>query len=190
MLLIAGSLGDVLACAAMLFAWSQAPRRSGMPRRRQWLLLALLFAALAIEKALHLDAVAHESMRAIANRIEVYSARRGAQAAVFLAAVAGIVWAMQRALRQRGLPVVVWRIRFLGFLLLGLDVIRAVSLHQVDQILFASVWRLHLNHLLEGGLTALLLFNTWLCLRAWKVKKYRTAELSGRPSASRRDRKR
>lgn len=183
MLLIVGSIGDLFACCFMLFAWWQAPRHSGAPGRRQWLVLALLFAALSIQKALQIDALIHDAMRAVANRNEVYGERRGAQVAFVLVAVAAIVWTLRRSLGQRRLPVELRRIRLFGFMLLGLDIVRVVSLHQIDQILFASVWRLHLNHLLEGGLTALILYNTVSFLRGWRARpKISRRKSSGRSS--------
>lgn len=187
MLLVVGSIGDWLACVAMLFAWSQAPRHPDAPGRGQWLLLALLFGALAIEKALQLDALVHDAMRAIATRNDVYGSRRGAQVAVVLVAVAALAWMMRRTLIRSDVPSELRWIRLFGFLLLGLDAIRAISLHQIDQILFASAGRLHLNHVLEGGLAALILYNTACCLRAWRATSRRSpGKPSGRSSSGHR----
>lgn len=121
---------------------------------------ALLFAALGVQKALHLDQRVHEALRVMASQNAVYDARREVQVAILFVAILGLVWVVRQWSRRERLPVELRRIRLLGFLLLGLDAIRAVSLHQIDQILFASVGRIHLNHMLEGGLTALILWST------------------------------
>ena len=168
MLMIAGCMGDVFACVVMLFAWRQAPRHRRAPGRRLWLFQALLFAALAVEKALHLDERVDNAMRVFANMNDSYGARRELQVAILVLAVIGLVLIVRGWQNRRRLPAAMRRIRWLGLMLLGLDAIRAVSLHQIDEILFASVGRLHVNHLLEGGLTALILLNTVSCLRAWR----------------------
>jgi hypothetical protein len=122
--------------------------------RMHWAGVALCFAALAAWRLLEGEAALQELARQAAHSAGDYDRRREWQgpvvAAALLFGVPALGWA---AWRVRGVPPVLWsRIATLG--LLAYSAVRAISFHPVDALIYAGIGRLHLNHVIDIGLCA------------------------------------
>jgi len=154
--------------------WIEAPElRGGRLRRpRFWLFAAGLFTLLGAAKLLNLQGLLMGSLRGLAKSQDWYADRRLPQLAfvvlvglLTLGAAAGLAWMgagkWRRELRRHLL------VAAGGVLLLGFLAIRAVSLHQVDAILYATtVGGVRWNALIELALVALIALGTFREIRA------------------------
>lgn len=164
-LLQAGSIGDAAMCVVMLCAWRCSVTRRNTQYDQRWPLLALMFAGLTLEKAFAIDGQIQDTLRWIAQKNKLYDIRRVGQSLALILVIVLATLTLRKVSRRPPLQSSINSIHVLALLLLIYDVIRAVSLHQVDAILFASIGPLHLNHVIEGGLTSLILWFTWSHLR-------------------------
>lgn len=161
MLNLAGACLDSIMICAMFAAWRNSFRAGSSRRDGRWLQIAALFAALAFEKGAGLDATLQLHAREILAARDMYELRRELQVPlilVMLLPLAGLFRSINRAPAQMHC---LRRARLLALVLLGFDLVRSVSLHQIDTILFAGIGPLHVNHAIEAGLTALLLHAAW-----------------------------
>lgn len=134
-------------------------------RRRFWLVLAALLLLLGITRQFDLQTLAANLMRGLLDADGVYDERRGLQigliVAIGLFGTIGLLIALF-GLRRAELPALV---ALLGAALLVLfTVIRAVSLHAIDQALGHGVGIpfLKLNSLVELGLLSLIAVASFL----------------------------
>lgn len=156
-----GGLGDCVAAMTMFLAWWNSAGRSGSKRDPGWLLLVALFIGLAIEKILHLDTQIQEQLRANARDHGWYEDRRQLQIPVVVAIVLSAGIAAPFLKRDCARDQRLHHASLCGMVLFIFDAIRAVSLHQIDAVLTFSFGPIHLNYLIEGGLTATILFMAW-----------------------------
>ena len=122
---------------------------------RQWLLVALAFVALAAWRLGQGEALVHDGMRALAEAGGAYAQRRAAQAPVVAFAVVAGGGAWLYVAMTGGLPRWLHRARLATLALLGYTVVRAISFHPVDAIIYAGPGLLHVNHLIDMGLSAI-----------------------------------
>lgn len=149
----------VFAAAALLCALLGASPR-GRPERPFWIALAVLMAALAVNKQLDLQSALTAVGRCVSRSQGWYDARREVQAlfalvlgAVSLMGLAGLGMAMRRHL-ARTWPAVLGAGFVTGFVL-----VRAVSFTHVDALLKLPLGALRMNHLLENVGPLLVAFN-------------------------------
>jgi hypothetical protein len=115
-----------------------------------WIGLTLLFVVLAISKQLDLQSWLASTGRAIARSEDWYERRRIVQAIFIIAVAAGglvvlpaLAWLTRRTWRTTGLALVG------GTFLITFILIRAASLHHIDQLLGWKVLGVRLNWVLE-----------------------------------------
>jgi hypothetical protein len=126
--------------------------------RRIWRSISILFFAFAINRQLGLEAPLTEAVRILAQNEQWYGRREDFQL-VFIGGVALLCLAIVRALliwarkthRSTSLAAVGTT------LVVGFILVRAASLHDVDQFLAERIFRLSLNSILEGGATGLVI---------------------------------
>ena len=146
----------VVAClAAALRARAAPARRVRAHLTRHWLGLAALFLILAAWRGLGGEAAAQDWGRSLLHAEGLYDARRSWQGPVgAFALLAAGAWASWLAIRDRRRidPLVAWS-RLAGLGLLGYTALRLLSWHPVDAIIYARLGPLHINHLVDMGLT-------------------------------------
>lgn len=119
-----------------------------------WITVAALFVALAVWRLTNGEAVLQDQVRTWARSSGVYDDRHTFQVPVTLAAVlviAALVWLAWRPAGAGNSG------KALGFSLIMVvfTAVRATSLHAVDALLYASIGPVHINYLIDLGLTAL-----------------------------------
>ena len=141
----------VFAVAALLCALLAASPE-GRPERALWIALALLMAALAVNKQLDLQSALTAAGRCVSQDQGWYDARRGVQAlftlAVGAASLAGLVLlavAMRRHLART------WAALLGAGFVAGFVLVRAVSWGHVGAILDLPVGGMRMNHVLENA---------------------------------------
>ncbi len=145
----------ICAFTALLVAW-RANRNSDKGERRIWALVAILMAALCVNKQLDLQSLLTDIGRVIASNQGWYAERREFQKWFVLGVLAGsAVTTGFLLLRFRSF----WQRHFLlaaglAFLLTFI-VVRAISFHHVDLILKMTVSGVRMNWFLELGGIAL-----------------------------------
>lgn len=146
----------VLACLAAALHARRAPsRRARGQLVRHWLGLMVLFALLAAWRGLGGEAAVQEWGRNLLHAEGVYAMRRSWQGPVGASALLGAgAWVGWLAIRDRRRidPLVGWS-RLAGLGLLGYTLLRLMSWHPVDAIIYAGVGPLLVNHLIDMGLT-------------------------------------
>ena len=155
----------MFAVAALLCALLAASPK-GRPERTFWIALALLMAALAVNKQLDLQSALTSVGRCISQEQGWYDARRGVQAlftlAVGAASLAGLVLlavAMRRHLART------WAALLGAGFVAGFVLVRAVSWGHVGAILDLPVGGLQMNHVLENAGPILVALNALVLLR-------------------------
>lgn len=141
----------VFAVAALLCALLAASPE-GRPERALWIALALLMAALAVNKQLDLQSALTAAGRCVSQDQGWYDARRGVQAlftlAVGAASLAGLVLlavAMRRHLART------WAALLGAGFVAGFVLVRAVSWGHVGAILDLPVGGMRMNHVFENA---------------------------------------
>lgn len=149
-------LAVVLAClAAALHARSAPSRRARRHLVRHWLGLAALFAILAAWRGLGGEIAVQEWGRSLLHAEGVYAMRRSWQGPLGASALLGAGgWVGWLAIRDRRRidPLVGWS-RLAGLGLLGYTLLRLLSWHPVDAIIYTGLGPLLVNHLIDMGLT-------------------------------------
>lgn len=145
----------VLCLAAALRARGAPSRRTRKRLIRHWLGLAALFVLLAAWRGWGGEAWVQEWGRGLLHTQGVYEQRRSWQgplgASILLAAGGWAAWLAVRN-RQRIDPLIGWS-RLAGLGLLGYSLLRLLSWHPVDAIIYASLGPFLVNHLIDAGLT-------------------------------------
>lgn len=154
-------VGSVIYLLGMVIALSAGWRRSHDPARSPrealcWYAIAAIFAGLAIWRVLNGDAWLHDISRAQLIGEEAYRERRGPQwiavMAVALAMALGLVAAYRwsRSLKRPD------RIALsLAIILLAYSLVRAISLHAVDRIIYAFAGPVNFNRVFDLGVSIL-----------------------------------
>ncbi len=139
---------------ACVWAWRAGKGPGGRLAATTWLALAAIFLALAAARTLGLQAKLTGTVRELAREEGWYYARREVQARVVLAAAA------LASLAPAAIAVHVRSTRMILALspiaaLLGFLAVRAVSLHQVDAVLYRRVGGFEVNTMVELTLLTL-----------------------------------
>ncbi len=141
----------VAAAVSLMAALRQpASDREGRRSRRVWMGVAILMAALCVNKQLDLQSLLTDVGRVIAHAQGWYDQRRlvqrwfvAAVSAGGIIALAALAWRLRSVLKGRRLLLF-----GLGFLLMFI-IIRAASFHHVDELLGVQVIGLRVNWILE-----------------------------------------
>ena len=159
--------------ALVCYQTSRALRHSGRSARSQlllgdtllalcWVGLALLLAALGVNKQLDLQSLLTQFAKDLAHAQGWYEERRRVQVAfiagisvVFSIATAGGMWWLRAHLKRLRLALV-----GMAFLLTFV-VVRAASFHDVDVLLYRATGPFKLNWLFELGGIACIAINAW-----------------------------
>ncbi|HMP54949.1 MAG TPA: hypothetical protein PKD92_00040 [Novosphingobium sp.] len=149
-------LAAAIACLAAAFHARAAPsRRVRQALVRHWLGLALLFVLLTVWRASGGEAAVQDWGRDLLHARGIYDARRSWQgpigAAALLAAGCWIGWLAARNHRRID-PLVGWS-RLAGLGLLGYSLLRLLSWHPVDAVIYLSLGPFLVNHVIDMGLT-------------------------------------
>lgn len=166
--LSAAAIYVVVAMACLIAAGTA--KRSGQPARhwRTWAAIALVFAALAASRILAIEEHLRELLRAALRADAIYAERRAIQrplAAVALVAVALVAGYMfwresRRAKGRRNLAMLL--AVGSGMVMALLIMLRIISLHQVDGLLYGP---LKLNWVIDLGASLLVLSSAGLYVR-------------------------
>lgn len=148
-----------------------AVSRSGAPERFFWLMLALLLAALTVNKQLDLQSALTAFARCLSKAQGWYENRKGVQTGFILGLLAAstifliaLGLAMRRHLRRTWLAV-------LGACFLtGFVAIRAVGFHHFDVLIKSDFNGIRINWLLELGGIGLILANVIALLAAGRKR--------------------
>lgn len=151
-----------------------------------WLVFALFFVSLAVLRLADFEEVCRQALRQALAAQEVYGERRNFQGPIVAialfagAALCFVAWWTWPSL-QRWPELGIWLARMAvgGYVLL--IALRVVSLHAMDQILYAGPLRL--NWLLDAGLAATALLATFLYLQGLR-NSGRKRRRSGGPKRS------
>jgi hypothetical protein len=149
-----------LATAALALAVASRSRRGPAPTStpapaawRSWLAVAACFAVLAAIRLANADQALHDHVRDWAESSGIYGERHDLQIPLTLAGLTGLfgvfVWLTLRAWPLE--RVVIARTAALVLALLAL--MRMVSLHAVDALLYRAIGPVHVNYVLDIGLT-------------------------------------
>ena len=157
MLNLIGAIGDACMCAIVMTIWLRAPVTAPAGSRTVYLAIAALFAVLAAEKFFNLDSQLQTYLRQFAKIHGDYDRRRNIQAPLVFAITMSVYWVCRLIFIRYNLYPSVVRCAFLALLLGAFDIVRMISLHAVDAVLFASIGPLHVNHIIEGILTGSIL---------------------------------
>ncbi|RDC59705.1 hypothetical protein HME9302_00897 [Alteripontixanthobacter maritimus] len=178
----AGSLLYIFVAGLYFWAGFRKPTRGApLAGRAHWIGIALFFVGLAVFRMVQ----AEEGLRAIlrgtftdeAAYAERYAVQGPVAAALVLIAVAVGVW-QAMTFRKRTFSMLAGTLATLGFI--GLIVLRIISFHPLDQLIYASAGPLRVNYLLELGLLALAAYGVWLLRaerRARRMRKTRSSKV-------------
>jgi hypothetical protein len=157
-----------LCLTAALRARKAPSRRARRQLVRHWSGLAMLFALLAAWRGWGGEVFVQEWGRGLLHAEGVYAARRSWQGPVgafaLLAAGAWVSWLAIRD-HHRIDPLVGWS-RIAGLGLLGYTLLRLLSWHPVDAVIYASLGPILVNHLIDMGLTLFCGLAAILAIRA------------------------
>jgi hypothetical protein len=167
------TLGVLLTCLLYVFAavasWRlvETVRRSvgfaGSRERSIWLLLAVVLFALAASTAINGPALATETLRAMAMDDGWYAVRGSAQVqlialslgALAITAAVGMYWS-----RSASLPASLALLA--ATLLITFIVVRAISLHAIDRVVFMRVAGVTISSMAEAaGIAVILVLALW-----------------------------
>lgn len=157
---IFGQLSPIAAFAyiatsgAALFAAVRTPAARREAAQRTWTAVAVIFVALAVWRLTNGEALVQDMVRTWTRKDGIYDDRHVFQVPVTLGAVliiAGLVWLAQQSsgVGRAGKALSV------ALVMVVFTAVRATSLHAVDAILYESVGPIHINYLVDLGLTAL-----------------------------------
>jgi hypothetical protein len=147
---------------ALLCGWN-ARRARGFPvEQRVWIALALLLAALAVNKQLDLQSWFTTVGREHAKQQGWYAHRQAVQVAFILGLVAASIGVLLLLRLALGAAWGRYALVACGLaLLLTFIVIRAATFHHVDRLLHVQLGALRLNHVMELGAIALVALGAW-----------------------------
>jgi len=141
-----------LAIAGLALFAALRTRRSS---RRHWLMLALFFVALFVWRFFEGEATLQDHFRQLARESGIYVARHAWQAPLLVAGIAtgsgllALVW-------FRGRRTFIYRSSRLAAATLAIySILRAVSLHAFDALIYFGFGRFHINHAIDLGLAAI-----------------------------------
>jgi hypothetical protein len=158
-----GSVAYVLtACMAMTVAEGPWRRRIGPPWR--WRVVAAVFLALAIWRIGLFESRLQDDVREWARQRGLYEQRRSYQEAATLLMLAGSALAVVQVAVRGGFRRSTYALGAAGALAIY-SLVRLVSLHELDSLLFRT-GPIHLNYLIDMGLTAAAAGMAWLEIRA------------------------
>jgi hypothetical protein len=125
-------------------------------RRLAWASIAVAFVGLAIWRFAGGEALLQDLLRTAAAERNLYQERGGLQRpliafALLLGAPATVLLWRKYASDSARTRLAVARIA--AVVLVGYTIIRAVSLHAVDALIYQSIGPVHINYLIDGGLT-------------------------------------
>lgn len=184
---ISGLLSPVAALAylgtggAALVAAVRAPRHWRKAAVPNWIAVLVAFVALAAWRLGNGEERVQDRVRGWTRAVGIYDDRHTFQVPVTLGAVlaiAGLIWLANRSSRAGNSG------RALSFavIMLLFTAVRATSLHAVDAFLYQSIGPVHVNYVIDLGLTALV---AALALADWRnVPERRSQRSSSRGRSS------
>lgn len=150
----------IVAAACLGAAWHARRAQTRTVRQRlqqHWAGLAFLFIGLAAWRAGGGEAALQEWGRNLLHLQDAYETRRAWQGPVVVLALIGagslVAWFTGRHARRID-PLLGWS-RIAGLGLFGYTAVRALSWHPVDAVIYASLGPVHINHLIDIGLSAI-----------------------------------
>jgi hypothetical protein len=156
---ISGLLSPLAACAYLatsafaLIAAFRAPARRRELALFNWFAVVVIFVLLAVWRLDNGEALVQDQLRNWTRANGTYDDRHSFQVPITLAAVvavAGLIWLAGRASGAahsgKGLCA--------ALIMAVFTAVRATSLHAVDALLYQSVGPIHVNYLIDLGLTA------------------------------------
>jgi hypothetical protein len=156
------ALAYALTGMAALIAVARARKRLAMAN---WVAVAAIFAALVLWRLTNGEALWQDRIRTWARANGSYDDRQAWQvpltllAVMVIVAIAGWMFRSGRA-RHSG------RALALALIMVIFTAVRAASLHAVDALLYASAGPIHVNYVIDMGLTALVAL---LAVIDWRV---------------------
>jgi hypothetical protein len=136
---------------------------AGSRERSIWLVIAVVLFALAVSTAINAPALATETLRAIAIDDGWYAFRGSAQVqliALSLGALAVLAVVSMYWSRSAALPASLALLA--SMLLIAFIVVRAISLHAIDRIMFARVAGVTISSMTEAtGIFVILILILW-----------------------------
>lgn len=148
------ALAYLATAGTALVAAVLAPAGGRRRARFNWIAVAGVFVLLAVWRLTNGEAVVQDIARTWARNSGVYDDRHSVQVPVTLGAVlmiAALVWLARRSsgagFSGKALSV--------SLIMVVFTAVRATSLHAVDALLYESVGPVHINYLIDLGLTAL-----------------------------------
>ncbi len=127
---------------------------------RRWLAIALIFVALAIWRLSGGEMIVQETVRRAASDHHLYGSRgelqRPLMALVLLLGVPSVMLTWRR-LRRVGQGMAISIAQISTVVLVIYTFVRLVSLHLVDAFVYGSIGSIHVNYLIDGGLTLITL---------------------------------
>jgi hypothetical protein len=146
---------------------------------RFWVIATWVVGALGVNKQLDLQSLMTEVGRDVARAVGLYGARRGIQFVFILLLAAGGAAAVYAGYRRLGRAY--WRRYRLAYVggcaLVTFIVIRAASLHHVDDALYHTSWGRHwVNTVLEAGAIGTVGYAAYLAMTQGYGNKYQVHE--------------
>lgn len=127
---------------------------------RRWLLIALVFVGLAVWRLSNGEMIVQDAVRRAASEDRLYSSRGELQRplialiVLFTAPSMFLAWgAFRRSGQGRWMAIA----QVATLVLVIYTFVRLVSLHPVDAFVYQSLGPIHVNYLIDGGLTSLTL---------------------------------
>ncbi len=151
---LVATLAYVLTAMAALTAAFRPDRARGRMVTINWTGVAVIFLVLAAWRYTDGEAVLQDQAREWTRNHGVYDDRHTWQVPITLAAVAAIIALGLVAIRWSGVRQS-GRALCAAVVMLAFTAVRAVSLHAVDDVLYQSFGPVHVNYLVDLGLTAI-----------------------------------
>lgn len=148
----AAAMSGIYLLVALLAAMN-AGRRGGPHGGRLWRRIAALVALLALWRLMGAQGWLIQWLRGWSHAAALYDQRRLVQVPVLYLALGGLYLAWRRwgGSLRRGRATTAW---VAAMAMAGLAVMRAISLHGTDAILYYPIGPLHLHHIIDIALTA------------------------------------
>ena len=186
------ALAYLATSGAALFAAARAPADRRKIAWINWSAVAAIFVLLALWRLGNGEALVQDHVREWTRANGTYDDRHAFQVPVTLGAVlamAALVWLARRASGSgRSGPALSFSLIMAVF-----TAVRATSLHAVDELLYASIGPIHINYLIDLGLTALvaaLAVADWWRVAAPAHRSRRSSSSSSSSSRGQRSRHR